>query len=422
MKFKLSKYIIPSVISMVLVGTYTNIDGLFIGNVTGDPGLAAINIVWPIVALITSLGTGIGLGGSVILSNAKGKGDIEGARKIKSTVILTLISVGILSGIIFTLVYNPLLHLMGAEGDVLGYASDYAKVVCLGAVFQILGSGLVVILRTENKTYFSMLCCLIGLIVHIILDILLVEKYTLMGVAISTVVSQAVIMILALVALWEKKIAPIDTKSLIPILAASTSPIGINFVPSVVLLLTNYFALAEGGTAAVSAYAVMSYAIYTFDYIFQGVCDGVQPVISYSVGSKDNAEKLRAMKVSEIILTISSLAFIASTPLLIYIMPKIFAVSKEAEMMMNTGFIIYAFSYPFKAAVKYIGSYYYAIGKNTISNLLVYSDPLVFTPILLILFSWIMGMNGVWLSLTLSQVCVTAFGALSFFVKKKKIA
>ena len=57
MKFKLSKYIIPAVISMVLVGTYTNIDGLFIGNITGDDGLAAINIAWPIVAFITSVGT-----------------------------------------------------------------------------------------------------------------------------------------------------------------------------------------------------------------------------------------------------------------------------------------------------------------------------------------------------------------------------
>ena len=75
MKFKLSKYIIPSVISMVLVGSYTNIDGLFIGNITGDNGLAAINFAWPIVALITSVGTGIGVGGSVILSTLRGKED-----------------------------------------------------------------------------------------------------------------------------------------------------------------------------------------------------------------------------------------------------------------------------------------------------------------------------------------------------------
>ena len=48
--FRLSEYMIPAVISMVIVGTNANIDGLFIGRIMGDDGLAAINIVWPIVA------------------------------------------------------------------------------------------------------------------------------------------------------------------------------------------------------------------------------------------------------------------------------------------------------------------------------------------------------------------------------------
>ena len=43
---------------------FCNDDGLFIGNAAGDDGIAAINIVWPVVAFITSLGTGIGVGGS----------------------------------------------------------------------------------------------------------------------------------------------------------------------------------------------------------------------------------------------------------------------------------------------------------------------------------------------------------------------
>lgn len=43
-KIGLAKYVVPSIIAMVLVGTYTNIDGLFIGNRTGDDGLAAINV------------------------------------------------------------------------------------------------------------------------------------------------------------------------------------------------------------------------------------------------------------------------------------------------------------------------------------------------------------------------------------------
>ena len=46
---------------------------------------------------------------------------------------------------------------------------------------------------------------------------------------------------------------------------------------------------------AVSAYAAMSYAVYTFDYIFQGMCDGIQPIISYCRGAGDSAQERRAV-------------------------------------------------------------------------------------------------------------------------------
>lgn len=43
-------------------------DGYFVGNTIGDAGLSAINIAYPIDALIQALGTGIGMGGAVYYS------------------------------------------------------------------------------------------------------------------------------------------------------------------------------------------------------------------------------------------------------------------------------------------------------------------------------------------------------------------
>ena len=420
MNFHLSKFVIPSVISMVLVGTYTNIDGFFIGNVTGDDGLTAINLVWPIVAFITSLGTGIGVGGSVILNQMRGRKDHDAAERVKATMIFLLAAVGIAASILFKLTYKPLLALMGARGQALSYAADYADIICIGAVFQVMGSGLVAVLRNEQKTYFSMACCVVGLMVHLVLDMLLVDTYKLMGVAVSTVVSQAVIMILCLFALGLRKRAKIDPAYLWKILAGSTSPLGINFVPSVVLLFTNYFALKAGGTAAVSAYAVMSYAVYTFDYIFQGVCDGVQPMISYCCGAEDYRSERRILRSSAVILGAFSVIFVFLTPALISAMPKLFAVSDAAEEMMRRGFILYAVSYPFKAAVKCICSYYYACGKTKISNVLIYIDPVLFTPLSLFVLPQWFGINGIWLSLPLSQGLVAILGALTLVGNRKE--
>lgn len=412
MNQKLSRYIIPSVISMVLVGTYTNIDGFFIGNAAGDDGLAAINIVWPIVAFITALGTGIGVGGSVIMNNLRGANCNKEAESVKKTLIAVLAATGVVLSLFFTVVYKPILQLMGASGQVLEYSENYSLVICLGAIFQIMGAGLIVLLRNENKTYLSMLYTIIGLVVHIILDLLLVNKYKLYGVAFSTVIAQIAIMFPALFSVKLEKNIKICKKYVFDMLKRATAPFGVNFVSSVVLLFTNYFALKIGGTAAVSAYAVMSYAVYTFDYIFQGVCDGIQPVVSYCCGSHDCKGEKHAMKCAAVILALISAFCMLLTPGLIRLMPRLFSVSEEARNMMTGGFVIYGFSYPFKATVKYICSYYYATGRTSLSNFLTYLDPLFLTPLFLYVLSSIFGINGIWMAMTLAQIVISVVGMI----------
>ncbi len=395
---------------MVVVGTNANIDGFFIGNLLGDDGLAAINIAWPIVAIISSLGTGIGVGGAVLLNRTRGEGDDRRAEQIKNTTILLLLAAGILSGLLFYLFCDPLLSLMGASGKVLIHASAYSKVISAGAVFQVAGAGLLVLLRNDRKTYQSMIYSLVGFGGHILLNVLLAERFLMGGVAAATVLSQALIVALGFFSIKIDRAARPALCHAPSILLNASAPFGINFVPSFVLLFTNAAALKEGGVAAVSAYACMSYAIYTFDYIFQGVCDGIQPIISYSRGAADLSEERRALRCGGLILGILSVCSIALTPLLIRFLPGLLGVSGDAENMIAAAFWIYAASYPFKAAVKFICSYYYAIEKKGISNLLVYLDPLCLTPLSLLLLSAALGIDGVWLSMPLVQLLLTLIG------------
>lgn len=67
LRFKtLLKFIIPSILAFTILGVYSVGDGFFVGNALGDAGVSAINIVFPAVALTFALGSGIGLGGTVI--------------------------------------------------------------------------------------------------------------------------------------------------------------------------------------------------------------------------------------------------------------------------------------------------------------------------------------------------------------------
>lgn len=401
---------------MVIVGTYTNIDGLFIGNRAGDDGLAAINIAWPIVAFITSLGSGLGVGAAVVINGLRGKNEYALAEKVKPAALWLPIAGGAAATIFCLLVYSPLLTLLGAEGIVKTYAENYSLVISLGAIFQVIGASAVVLLRNEGKTYSALIYTAIGLAVHVGLDFLTVKKFALYGVAAATVVSQAVVAALSLFSLLRRGDKSAKTLSAqecsdkeksprfaLLVLKNSVAPFGLNFVPSMVLTFTNFFALKTGGTTAVGAYAVMSYVLYTYDYVFQGVCDGAQPVFSYYRGANDIHEERNTLYKTIITMTALSVAFVALTPAAIAFLPKIFAVSAEAAQMIKTGFIIYAFAYPLKAAVKFICAYAYSTGKVALSNIITFLDPFLFTPLSLLVLAPT-GTSGIWAALPVSQL------------------
>lgn len=416
---------------MVIVGTYTNIDGLFIGNRAGDDGLAAINIAWPIVAFITSLGSGLGVGAAVVINGLRGKNEYALAEKAKPAALWLPVAGGAAATIFCLLVYSPLLTLLGAEGIVKTYAENYSLVISLGAIFQVIGASAVVLLRNEGKTYSALIYTAIGLAVHVGLDFLTVKKFALYGVAAATVVSQAVVAALSLFSLLRCGDKSAKTPSAqecsdkeksprfaLLVLKNSVAPFGLNFVPSMVLTFTNFFALKIGGTTAVGAYAVMSYVLYTYDYVFQGVCDGAQPVFSYYRGANDIREERNTIYKTIITMTALSVAFIALTPVAIIFLPDVFAVSAEAAQMIKTGFIIYAFAYPLKAAVKFICAYAYSTGKVALSNIITFLDPFLFTPLSLLVLSPT-GTSGLWAALPVSQLLTLIAAGFIYFVLKK---
>lgn len=71
--------------------------------------------------------------------------------------------------------------------------------------------------------------------------------------------------------------------------------------------------------------------------------------------------------------------------------------------MIKTGFIIYAFAYPLKAAVKFICAYAYSTGKVALSNIITFLDPLLFTPLSLLVLAPT-GTSGIWAALPVSQL------------------
>lgn len=68
LKIIMLKYLSPSIVSLVLAAIYIIIDGIFVGRGTGQEGLAAINIGYPIINFANALSLMFGIGGSILMS------------------------------------------------------------------------------------------------------------------------------------------------------------------------------------------------------------------------------------------------------------------------------------------------------------------------------------------------------------------
>ena len=121
------QYVIPSVLSFALSGVYTIVDGFFVGNSIGDLGLSAVNIAYPVVAVIQALGTGIGMGGAIYYSIYKAEKNEAQAREFTAGASWALIISSVLLTISVFLLNGTLLRLLGQTVNFLHWEKNILR-------------------------------------------------------------------------------------------------------------------------------------------------------------------------------------------------------------------------------------------------------------------------------------------------------
>lgn len=249
------QYVIPSVLSFALSGVYAIVDGFFVGNSIGDAGLSTINIAYPVTAVLQAVGTGLGMGGAVKYSILKAEGNAEKAREYiaAATWLMLLFSV-ILTGAVY-LASKSILAALGASGDLLTLGDEYIRVIALGAVLQIFGTGLVPFMRNYGGSVWAMLAMICGFAANIVLDyaFVWVMGQGMYGAALATVIGQGITMAIALVYCAAKKnlalkVAAVGApKTALRILKIGLAPFGLTLAPNISLVIINRFSVSYGG-------------------------------------------------------------------------------------------------------------------------------------------------------------------------------
>ena len=408
---KFFSYVIPSILAFALSGVYTIVDGFFIGQSLGDTGLTAITLGYPISALIGAIGTGLGLSGAIRFTILSAQG--EGKKRQEcfgGTTLLMLVVAGLLTALLFAFA-EPILYLLGARGNMLTLCTAYARVIALGAVFQLLATGFVPFIRNMGGATVAMIAMILGFATNIVLDYAFVWalNWGMVGAAWATIIGQAVTMVVAVIFFAAKRSGfrlP-ELRELCglwkTILIVSISPFGLTFSAIITMLFMNRFLLLYGDEQAVAVYGCIGYITAILYLLLQGVGDGSQPLISQYYGEEDRAS-VRAVR---------RLAYLTAVAVTVVCMIGVYLARAKVGVLFgasaaaNAGVIRYLplFLAPLLllAFVRITTSYFYATEKNGLSYLLVYAEP-VCTLLTLLLLPPLLKLTGVWLATPIAQV------------------
>lgn len=331
------KLAIPSMIAQFVTVLYSIIDRMFIGNIKeiGDAALAGVGVCGPIVTLLTSFGTLIGLGGSILMSMRMGAGRKKQAESILAHSFAMLVLFSAVLTILFLVSKKYLLNWFGASPVTFPYADAYLTIYTAGTFFALMAIGLNYFITCQGFPAVGMITVLIGAVTNIILDpiFIFLLDMKVAGAAIATVIAQFASCAFAFCFLIGKKvpirITLLKKQSFSPvivqkILTLGISPFLILATDSVIIIVLNSVLQKFGGPSEGDILITCATIVQSFMMLITGpmlgISSGTQAILSYNYGAKE----IKRVKKAEKYILILCLCFTTLMFVLSRIVPQYF--------------------------------------------------------------------------------------------------
>lgn len=291
---------IPSMTAQFVNVLYSIIDRMYIGHISenGALALAGAGICGPIVTLLTSFGTLVGIGGSITMGIRMGEKNHKKAEQVLANSFLMLSIFSVLLTVSFLLLKDKLLMLFGASGATFPFANTYLTIYTTGTFFALMATGLNYFINCQGFPLVGMFTVLIGAGCNILSDPIFIFGFHMgiSGAAIATVISQILSCIFAMTFLLGKKVpvkitfGQYNLKVIKKILSLGFSPFLILATDSLILIFMNtvlqkYGGASQGDMLITCATIAQSYLLLITSPMI-GISGGTQAILSYNYGAR----------------------------------------------------------------------------------------------------------------------------------------
>ena len=188
------RFSVPAIVAMLLTSLITVADGFFVGNYVGAEGIAAVNLGLPIIYLFLSIGLMVSVGGAALAQIAFGAGDRSACCQVFRQTVATTVVFAVLTGAAVALFFEPMLDILGAQGQVREYFKSYYVILLPELILMVVNSCLGMFIRGEGNPQFFMKVNVVSVLLNVVLDDVFaaVLHVGIAGIAVASLFSAAV--------------------------------------------------------------------------------------------------------------------------------------------------------------------------------------------------------------------------------------
>lgn len=423
---KLIRFTLPSIFMMIFTSIYGVVDGFFVSNYVGANAFASVNLIMPVIILLSAVGFMVGTGGNALVSMILGQQDEKRASEVFSMLIYILIIVGIIVSIIMAIMMPRVARLLGATDAMMGDAVLYGRISMVSLTFFMLQTSFQSLMITAARPNFGLYITIMAGVTNMILDMVFVGILGLgvSGAAWATVSSEivgGVTPFIYFISPNKSKLHLVKTrfeyKSILKVLSNGASEFMTIISSSFVNMLYNIQLIRIVGENGVAAFGVIMYINFIFTGILFGYAFGSSSIVSYHYGSGNYKELQNLFSKSVRIITVASIISFSLAQIFAVILVRIFfGYSMELMEMTVSGFRLFSFSYLILGFNGYASSLFTALNNGRVSAIIAFGRTLVFQCLSILILPQIFGLNGVFsavISAELLSVIVS-----TYFIRK----
>lgn len=400
---------VPAVIGMLVVGLYSFMDGVFVGQMVSTAAVGAVSVSYPFTLINNGLAIMVGVGSASVLSRAIGKKDQNTVDKIMGNLIMMIAVCSLVITVIGTVFTRPILLLSGASGEKLELAVKYLRIVYVGSMFVNFSQSANMVMRGEGLLKRAMIIMGIGAVLNIILDPIMIQflspyEMGIEAAAYATVISQFV---QAAITLWyfmkKSRNVRIHKVRLDRELFPEIVGVGISaMLMQVTTLLQQtvlYNVAANYGGDTWQTLLGVALRIQSFAFIpVWGISQGFQPVAGTNYGAKQYDRVRTLCKVFMIGATLVSLLFYIPIELAPKAVLSLFITDPSIVEQGVVNFRIFFSSYILQGSMIVVITLLQALGRaKQAGTMSLLRQIILFIPCVMLLPKVAgMGIRGVW--------------------------